>query len=304
MIQGYPDSITKLLAPDIDRHEVLKAILEPIAARGRLCLSAVALAGSRHLVLAPEGRGARAQHDTKPVEAVSHTVCIAHYDRKEGSPGANDNTAAVLQLAEAARQLGSRGTGGWTVVFTDREEAAGSSGARGQGSCALAQALSRLFPGPLDIFIFDACGCGDTLVISTTIDRLLASGEAPAHGRARTRLHRLRRRALDAAGELSGQERCLAPTPFSDDAGFLAAGVLAQTITLLPQGEAQALLAGAGRNGRLRSALIAQEEGRTESEGSKPETWKRFHAATDSLESLSPSSFARMVRFVVALCGG
>lgn len=292
MIQGYPDSIQDLLANGIDRHDVLMHLLAPLAARSGIHLCSVPLAGSRHIILSPTAQGAGTRG--------RRCVCIAHYDRHEGSPGANDNSAAVLQLAEAARQLGQERTGGWAVVFTDREEAAGVNGAQGQGACALAQGLESILPGATDIYIFDACGRGDTIILSTTIDRLLADENAPALGNARTRLHGLRRQALDAAQDIAGQDVFLAPTPFSDDAGFLAAGVLAQTITLLPSDEAQALLAGAGRSKAQRSALVARSEATDDS--ALPYTWQLFHSPEDTLESLTPSSFSRMVRLQVALC--
>ena len=293
VIRGYPDSILQFLEAGIDRHDVLITLLEDLAARSGLHLGSVSLAGSRHIILAPGHQAGNT--------GGRRCVCIAHYDRHGDSPGANDNSAAVFQLAEAARQLGNAKMGGWTIVFTDREEAAGCEGAHGQGACGLAKALESILPDTTDVFIFDACGRGDTLILSTTIDRLLADERVPALDKTRSRLHQLRRRALDAAAGIAGQERFLAPTPFSDDAGFLAAGVLAQTITLLPSDEAQHLLAGAGRKRELRTALIARDEG--DHTSAVPHTWKLFHSPQDNLESLTSSSFARMVRFQVALCG-
>lgn len=299
MKNGYPDAITELLAPDICRHDCLMDYLAPIARSVKIKLSSVCMAQSRHIILSP-GQETRVSKDA---QRGPRRFCIAHYDRDSGSPGANDNTAAVLQLAEAARQLGKEQDGGWTMVFTDREEAAGSEGARAQGACSLAEALMRGEDRAAEVFIFDACGLGETITVSTTLDRLLLEGNSGESGEARRKLSGLRRRALQAASSIPGQEICLAPTPFSDDAGFLAAGMLAQTITLLPRAEAQTLMATAGRVKPLRKALITRSD--TGAEGMKdwkPATWQRFHSPEDSLESLTPSSFKRMVRFVRALC--
>lgn len=286
-MRDFPLSrFTEFLAPGVDRFSFL---MDELRCRG-LDPAAVEIAGSRHVVLAPR-RGCAAGAG-KPV------VLVAHYDRAADSPGANDNSAAVFLLAAAAERLD--GTEGWRIVFTDREEAAAGVGARGQGSYALAEGLKAVGFAEAEIFIFDACGRGDTIVASTTAD-ILSEGAA----RARRSARGLRLRALEAGRNAAGGRILLAPTPFSDDAGFLAAGLCAQTITLLPAKEAAALaLALRGRNER--AAALVNGAARdlldpAELRSFYPPTWKRLHGASDDAASLTPRAFPLMERYLRAL---
>ena len=238
-----PQSFFAFLEPSCDRFGVLFAHL---AERG-LCPTAAEIAGSRHIVLAP-GR--------TPFQAKPGIVLAAHYDRAPGSPGANDNSAAVFQLAAAAARLRESGTDGWLVVFTDREEAASGEGARGQGAYALAEGFKAIGLADARFFIFDACGRGDTIIVSTTVEAL-ASGTGQTKRAARD----LRLLALETGRSSAGGRILLAPTPFSDDAGFLAAGLAAQTITLLPAKEAAAL-AGTLRNKPEYAAALINKKAR------------------------------------------
>ncbi|GHU97729.1 hypothetical protein FACS189483_04570 [Spirochaetia bacterium] len=79
----------EFIAPGADRYGLLCSLL---ADQG-LNFRPVDIAGNRHLFVnpgfsPPGGNG---------------VVLVAHYDRAADSPGANDNSAAVFQLIEAAR---------------------------------------------------------------------------------------------------------------------------------------------------------------------------------------------------------
>lgn len=283
------------IANDADRFAVLRAILEE---RG-LSPSVAELSGARHLIVAPSGlvrnRGGKGL-----------TVLVAHYDRAEKSPGANDNSAAVFQLIEAAAALKADGKKGWLAIFTDREEAAGEAGARGQGSFALAEGFKSLSLDQAEFFIFDACGRGDTIIISTAVDLFLQDSEGSGSARARDAVRSLRRRALDAGRERSISRIMLAPTPFSDDAGFLAAGLAAQTVTVLPACEAASLATALRQRPRLAASLISREARASGAgvavRGATPETWKLLHGPRDDIASLTAASFPLVVAFASALC--
>jgi hypothetical protein len=287
---GFPDFI----AAGVDRFAFLRSYLGSLSLRA----SAVELAGGRHLFVSPSRSG---YPQGRP-----RTVLVAHYDRAEGSPGANDNSAAVFMLARTARRLEAEGKDGWLIVFTDREEVAGEDGPRAQGAYALAQAFKSIGLDEADFFIFDACGRGDTVIVSTTVDGLLA-GDAERPERAIRESRDLRGRALDAGRAAHAKKVLLAPTPFSDDAGFLAAGLTAQTVTVLPQEEASVLarsirgrpeyaqaLINRGARDRLDPALLA---------GFYPRTWTLMHGRGDTAESLTPASFQAVERFAFALAG-
>jgi hypothetical protein len=282
-----PRSFSAFLEPSCDRFAVLFSYLAELG----LAPSAAEIAGSRHIVAAP----GRTPFPSKP-----GIVLAAHYDRAPGSPGANDNSAAVFQLAAAARRLREAGVDGWLVVFTDREEAASGSGARGQGAYSLAEGFKAIGLGDARFFIFDACGRGDTIIVSTTVEAL-----AEDTGQTRRAARDLRTLALETGRTAAGGRILLAPTPFSDDAGFLAAGLAAQTITLLPAREAAAL-AGALRHRPEYAAALINKKARDSIEpraygAFMPATWKELHGEADCADSLSPSAFPLMERFAAEL---
>ena len=91
---------------------------------------------------------------------------IAHYDRAAGTQGANDNSAACIQLLLFAQTLlQKRDPHNIRIIFTDGEEA-GADGIKNQGAYRLGQGLRALSMQQDDIFVFDMCGSGDTLILS------------------------------------------------------------------------------------------------------------------------------------------
>lgn len=260
--------------------------------------SVVTLGSGRHLIVGPHRSEAGLERPR------ASTVLIAHYDRVSASPGANDNGAAVFQLAEAALRLRKAGKQGWTIVFTDKEEVPRRSGIRGQGAYSLAVGFRSIGLGGGHFFIFDACGRGDTLIISTTVDHLLRGELGLGAEKAQRAVRELRFRALRSARELSLEKILLMPTPFSDDAGFLAAQMAAQTITVLPADEAAPLAQALRRQPRLARTLISAEYTPSSIPSpAYPRTWKDLHSGEDRPERLTASSFKLMVNFACVLCG-
>lgn len=262
----HDEQFLRFLAPGIDRHQFLVDYLS----ERQLKPHSLRLAGTHHIVLTPKAAQS------------PQILLLAHYDRAEGrSPGANDNSAAVFILAEAARQ--AQELPGWAIVFTDKEEAAGKEGAKGQGAYQLAKAMASEKGPVAATFIFDACGRGDRIIISTSAELLIRTTQNEQSARA---FRDLRRMALDAARDIPRPPPLLAPTPFSDDAGFLAAGLPAQTITVLPSQEAERLVSALrGQPERARSLISAEKH----IEGAQwmPETWLAMHSPEDSLQNLS-----------------
>lgn len=159
---------------------------------------------------------------------------LAHYDRAAGTPGANDNSSACIQLLLFAKLLLQKnGVHNIRIIFTDGEEA-GSSGIQSQGAYRLGQGLRALAMQHDDMFVFDLCGTGDTLILS----------ESGIYGRdksktaALTALHR--RSCVYADAACRGHWLSL-PTAYSDNAGLISAGLTAQVITVLPYTEAALL---------------------------------------------------------------
>lgn len=278
-----------------DRFGIL---LDELERRG-LGPQEVRLGESRHLVVAPRSRG---QDPRAPV------VLVAHYDAVQGSPGANDNGAAVFQLAAAAEALRRDGVESWLVVFTDREEIPphSAAGAKDQGAYALAEGFKSIGLAGSSFYIFDVCGRGDTAIVSTTLEEFLSlrpqDEEERGTGKLRSASRALRLRALEA-GRRARATTFLGPVPFSDDAGFLAAGLAAQTITVLPGQEASAyygkLRARCGRSGTeaKREALFGPPE-------EYPRTWRLINGPEDTLGSVDFRNFPTIGALAAELARG
>ena len=105
---------------------------------------------------------------------------ISHYDRVEGSPGANDNSAANFALAEFAVKVYEKASRGRAsnirIFFTDGEEL-GEEGVKSQGAFGLAELFRKLGIKNDDVFVFDACGRGTVPVLARAGIDALAGGK-------------------------------------------------------------------------------------------------------------------------------
>ena len=253
---------------------------------------------------------------------------IAHYDRACGTPGANDNSAACIQLLLFAQWLAHKGgTHNIRIIFTDGEEA-GAEGIKNQGAYRLGQGLRSLEMQNDDVFVFDLCGRGDTLLLS----------ESGIYGRDKKKtkaLSALHRRCCIYA-ELTCPGRWLSlPTAYSDNAGLISAGLSAQVFTVLPRMEAailqQALLYDTRSESVVQNHSLAMDmrnkqapavAGNAEAVLSAlqqciitnrhispdsplaaviPYTWQLMHSPHDSLASLTPEAFVLIDTFLHAL---
>jgi hypothetical protein len=227
---------------------------------------------------------------------------VAHYDRVADSPGANDNSAAVFLLLETALGLREGGGQNWRIIFTDKEELGLGEGLRDQGSYSLALGLRDTELRDGRFYIFDACGAGDTLIISTTADHLMKNEKGPGVERLRFLVRQLRNTALETARDLLMDRVLRMRTPCSDDAGFLRAGVAAQTITVLPSREAARFAALLRKEPDLADTLINRDLSYKRDRIYIPETWRSLNSPGDSRLRLTPEHFKRVVRFASALC--
>jgi hypothetical protein len=282
----------EFIEPEAKRFDILKSLLPEMG----LSYTVFPVAGSRHFLIFPPGTGLPFQ-GRRPLMALA-----AHYDRAPGSPGANDNSAAVFLLLRAARRPGEAAP--WMIMLTDREELGEGQGIRDQGAYSLGEALRRAGMGAIKIFIFDACGTGDTLIISTGADRLLQNETGAGALHIRFSIRGLRDQALRAARKLGLDRVLLLPTPFSDDAGFLRSGISAQTITALPREEAAAFASLVRARPELAGALISRERARETGTALIPETWRRLNTPGDTHHRLSPDHFDMVSRFAGELLRG
>lgn len=220
---------------------------------------------------------------------------IAHYDRAPGSPGANDNSAADFCLMDWAVRLRHRPDfHNVRMLFTDGEEL-GANGISEQGAFSLAAVFRRLGIVNDDVYVFDCTGRGTVPVLAKnavqvsmpySFRRNLADLEERAENLLRT----------------SGAGRWLTlPLPYSDNAGFIACGIPAVVITMLPEMDADRYLASLMRCKQLEDFVTNHElPGKNKAEAAAnlvkyqslmPDTWKLFHTPDDSEQNLTPESF-------------
>ena len=290
-------------SPGADRFSLLKKLLEETATTFKV----LEISGNRHFYVTPPQAGAadrsHALHQPgKELFRRQPVILVAHYDRAEGSPGANDNSAGVFLLFETAMKLRAGNVKNWTIIFTDKEELKSGESIQSQGSYTLAAGLMSMGMENSSIFSFDACGTGDTLVISTTADYLVKKEKNNV--RLRESIMELRKLALDTSRNLGTSKVLLAPTPFSDDVGFLRAGLAAQTITMLPSAECIQLVSELRKNPEFATALISAELQKNSNTKAIPETWRCLNSPSDSHLRLTPEQFRVVIRFAEALCRG
>ena len=184
---------------------------------------------------------------------------IAHYDRI--GIGANDNSAAVFCLMEWARSVALQ-EHNIRLIFTDGEELGEQGGVHQQGAFPLAQTFRKLGITNDDIYVFDCMGRGDVPI--------LAQAKIPPNVPTLflTKYSQLEERTKKILQSVSNGKWFTLPVNYSDNASFIANGLPAVAITMLPSNEVQQVL-----------------------NGQTPSTWTNLHTPQDNLSSLNPAAF-------------
>ena len=293
--EGYFDFI----AEKADRYSILLECIEKL----KFNPTVISVAGNSHIFIFPPGKKSlRSSGGVFPFRGMSPYLLCAHYDRVEGSQGANDNSIAVFHLLKAAAILAKLKIDQWIVVFTDKEELLCGQGLEMQGSFTLAEKLKTWGLEKARIYNFDACGCGSAFVLSTTTDHILKNNEKPNIKNIRTKIKNLRDHALETANLLRLKKILMAPTPFSDDVGFLRAGFAAQTVTMLPLEEANHYEALLRTRGDFADVIISGKVKEPKEKLNLPETWRSLNSSLDKSSRLTPQYFEQIVDFIVELC--
>ena len=297
MIRNW-DKLKEFCSTDCDRFAFLQKYLQEAGLNTRILESS----GSRNIFLDfPQDQYG---------SGVQIKVLTAHYDRTPQSPGANDNSAAVFQLADLAVRLLRRGRKHNTlIIFTDHEEITEDNpSVRTQGAYKLGSYLHRWLKSEstqFAFFNFDLCGIGDTLILSTANETLLEKkglAGTPIYRRTRE----LRETAMDVMGRVRECPFFALETPFSDNIGLLLNGFPSVLITMLPYQEAvqyrsryRMLSDELKRSGDLSgtpdflqnsTAGVLREKIRD----IIPRTWERMHCEDDRIETLEEGAFRLM----------
>ncbi len=256
---------------------------------------------------------------------------IAHYDRAVGSnneyitPGANDNSAAVFQILLWVKRLlnaNNMHTGkpfNVRVFLTDGEEL---GSAQSQGSFALASLFKKMRLENDDVYVLDGCGRGDTLAVSNAG----RSSKAPLSFT--KKFDMLFEKTCKLARESSPGKWITIPVPYSDNAGFIANGIPAVALTVLPSDEASLYMRNLQKDKNLSSSVMSKGvsahgagfltlDARTSSQSlaalraanidpaeallmseKLPKTWRMMHTEHDNAVSLSEQAFIIMAKFL------
>ena len=220
---------------------------------------------ARHRFASFEGNGENFSVDVG--EGPRTLVLIAHHDAVPGSPGANDNAAAVAVLLTLLERLPHAVPPGMRVrlLFTAAEEL-GYLGARAY----VREVSLRDVMGVLSL---ELCGIGDCLALWDV------AGETPFLG------------ALGAAFEAYGLTRDASyhlvgriPVFGSDHRAFAAAGVPAYGLSVMPFAHAAA----------LRQFVLKPTRGVLMHLLRRPPPFDTYHTPRDASSTIQPAALALM----------
>jgi aminopeptidase YwaD len=215
----------------------------------------------RHRFSTPGGRGENLSVDLGTGDGV--LVLIAHHDAVPGSPGANDNAAAVAILLTVLERMAARIPPRLRVrlLFTAAEER----------DYLGARMYVREMPlsGIIGVLSLELCGIGDALAV----------WDAPRE----TRFSQQIARALQATGRVqdeSWHQVGQIPLFGSDHRAFAAAGLPAYGLTMVPSSDVEALrqfiLNPAGPSA---GALVRP-----------PRPFDTYHTSRDTIDTLEPAA--------------
>jgi hypothetical protein len=293
--QAYTAALLDFTHPGCDRLNFINNFL---TSRG-LKPAVIPVDDSRFIHVLSPGRSTPPQPGTRP-------VFTAHYDRAPGSPGANDNSAAVLSLLFFLTGPAVGKTGRPVeLLLSDREETPAGSSPRAQGAFRLGEMLKKKAAIGMVFYHFDMCGVGDTVILSEAGERLLER-----RGKKNTDLYKkmyaMRTVFMDTRSPTLRGRLMSLPTPFSDNLGFLLQGFPVLQFTFLPRREATDYR----KNYRKLTEDIAAMKKQTPElnaayksrfDAIQPSTWRIRHTPADNVASITPGAFALMQDLCAAL---
>ncbi|MBI4637064.1 MAG: M28 family peptidase [Candidatus Rokubacteria bacterium] len=240
------------------------AVARVLAARG--------IPFARHRFATFEGRGENFSVDLGSGDRV--LLLIAHHDAVPGSPGANDNAAAVAILLRLLERVATRIPPRLRVrlLFTAAEEL-GYLGAR-------AYARHAPLGGIVGVLSLELCGIGDSLAIWDVPAETAFLGGIT---RALEALGRLRDDTYHVVGRI--------PVFGSDHRAFAAAGIPAYGLTVVPGAEAEALRRFVFSP--VRSVLVHLVR--------RPPPFDTYHSSRDRGETLNPAALDAVVGALEAI---
>ena len=282
------EKFSRFIAPDCDRLTFIVDYLEKNGVKSVV----MPIEGRNHIYVVFSKSAYNPMFNIKTV--------VAHYDRFEGSPGANDNSSSVYFLMKWACELNRCDfQHNIRLIFTDGEEL--GSGTNGssigeQGAFGLASVFKRLGLTNDDVFVFDCTGRGSVPVLQRT----LLPSKTPK--KFLSRFEKLFARTQNLLQMAGGGTWVTLPVSYSDNAGFLVNGIAAVAITMLPKEEASKymydLLQVPGLESFVTNKAVPEEKTREQMEELLPVTWRLLHTSGDNLDSLTEEAGPVMERIL------
>lgn len=258
-----PMDLARLLEgrPNAEREAAVPRYLE---ARG--------VSFERHRFATFEGRGENFSVEIGSGDNV--LLLIAHHDAVPGSPGANDNAAAVGILLRLLQRIDGRVPPRLRVrlLFTAAEER-GYLGAR-------AYVKDVSLAGIVGVLSLELCGIGDSLAIWDAPEQTRFSQQI---GRALEGVGRVRDETWHQVGRI--------PVFGSDHRAFAAAGVAAYGLSVVPTREAEA----------LRQFVFSPVRSVLRQMVRRPRPFDTYHTSRDDLASLEPEALDAVVTGLEAI---
>jgi len=204
-------------------------------------------------------------------------VLCAHHDAIPGSPGANDNAAAVGVLLHLIPRLPPCIPPGWRVrlLFTAAEEVDYLGARRYVADTPL--------PDVGGVLSLELCGIGDAVALwdvaaeTPFLEQVTAALESAGLGR-------------DAGYHVVGR----IPMFGSDHRAFAAAGVPAHGFTMVPVAHAE----------DLRRFVLSPVRSTFRSLIHRPPPFHTYHTSGDALETLEPDALRRAASALTAVVAG
>lgn len=285
---ALPPDFIDFLQPDCNRKEFIQ---EKLLSYG-INSSSIVIDGKSHIYVDFSKNNYNTRFKIKTL--------VAHYDRVPSSTGANDNTSGVFALIEAAKRLSTSDfVHNTRIIFTDGEED-GRFGVLEQGAFSLAKRLKELNSIDGEVFVFDCVGRGEVPVIS----------EIEFQKNVDVSFYRKYMNLVSNTNSIisnySPYNNMILPTSFSDNAGFIANGIPAVLITMLPKDEVANYMSNLKRIPGLKESVLNRklEDVPNKSQPeyilreSIPLTWKYFHTQYDNITTLTPVSFSIISKII------
>jgi hypothetical protein len=298
MNEKMKKEIRQFCEPECNRYEFLINWLN----REEISFSVIPTGEARHIMI-------RLDKVRPYLKRFYVKTLVAHYDRVPGTPGANDNSAAVFQLLYSIEKLKSlQFAHNIQIILTDKEELTPDEPLINQGAYKLAYLFREKQINNCMFFVFDMCGIGDILISGRAGLQLLKLKYASEirFKKMYEQMSHFNTLISDLFLQFKDGEYFNLNSLFSDDLGFLLNRYPAMQISVLPYGEAITM--------KKNLFNVPQDEwdrvlekGMLSAEYSEflkpmlPQSWKNNHKAEDKVELLNSQSFQLISDFILEL---